>query len=251
LDLSTGFRAPNIDDIGKVFDSEPGAVIVPNPGLAPEYAYSAEVGIEKVIDQRLRLSGGAFYTLLDDAMVRRPFTLNGLDSITYDGEPSRVDAIQNAAQATVYGLVLGADAAFGRGWGLMVRYNWQDGVEQDDDSTGDVPLRHAPPPFGQAGLNWSRDRLRLELFVQFSGAFDHGDLAPSEQAKAPIYAKDANGDPYAPGWHTLNLKGSYQLSRLLQVSGGVENITDQRYRPYSSGISAPGRNLILALRASF
>jgi hemoglobin/transferrin/lactoferrin receptor protein len=251
LDLSTGFRAPNIDDIGKVFDSEPGAVIVPNPGLAPEYAYSAEVGIEKVIDQRLRLSGGAFYTLLDDAMVRRPFTLNGLDSITYDGEPSRVDAIQNAAQATVYGLVLGADAAFGRGWGLMVRYNWQDGVEQDDDSTGDVPLRHAPPPFGQAGLNWSRDRLRLELFVQFSGAFDHGDLAPSEQAKAPIYAKDANGDPYAPGWHTLNLKGSYQLSRLLQVSGGVENITDQRYRPYSSGISAPGRNMILALRASF
>ncbi|MBK6754009.1 MAG: TonB-dependent receptor [Flavobacteriales bacterium] len=49
LDLSTGFRSPNIDDIGKVFDSEPGAVIVPNPELGPEYAYTAEIGIEKVL----------------------------------------------------------------------------------------------------------------------------------------------------------------------------------------------------------
>ncbi|MCB0541623.1 MAG: TonB-dependent receptor, partial [Bacteroidetes bacterium] len=29
--FGTGFRAPNVDDIGKVFDSEPGAVTVPNP----------------------------------------------------------------------------------------------------------------------------------------------------------------------------------------------------------------------------
>ena len=33
LNFSTGFRAPNIDDIGKIFDSEPGAVIIPNPHL--------------------------------------------------------------------------------------------------------------------------------------------------------------------------------------------------------------------------
>jgi len=29
---------------------------------------------------------------------------------------------------------------------------------------------------------------------------------------------------------------------------GVENILDKRYRPYASGISAPGINFILALR---
>ncbi|NTV15740.1 MAG: TonB-dependent receptor, partial [Desulfobulbaceae bacterium] len=45
--LSTGFRAPNIDDVGKVFDSEPGFVIVPNPDLESEYAYNGEVGIRK------------------------------------------------------------------------------------------------------------------------------------------------------------------------------------------------------------
>ena len=39
-----GFRAPNIDDIGKVFDSEPGSVVVPNVHLKPEYAYSSDLG---------------------------------------------------------------------------------------------------------------------------------------------------------------------------------------------------------------
>jgi hemoglobin/transferrin/lactoferrin receptor protein len=251
LDLSTGFRAPNIDDIGKVFDSEPGAVIVPNPELGPEQAYSMEVGVEKVIDRRVRLGGTVFHTLLDNAMVRRPTTLGGQDSILYEGELSQVQAIQNVAQARVYGFVLAMDADLGHGFGMRVRYNWQDGVEQDDANTEDVPLRHAPPPFGQAGLTYLHERLKLELYSQFSGGFDFADLAPSEQAKTAIYARDANGDPYAPAWYTINVKGSYPLNKTLLLSGGVENITDQRYRPYSSGITAPGRNLILALRASF
>ncbi len=53
LNASTGFRAPNIDDIGKVFDSEPGAVVVPNPDLQPEYAYNAEVGLRQNIGDKL------------------------------------------------------------------------------------------------------------------------------------------------------------------------------------------------------
>ena len=251
LDLSTGFRAPNIDDIGKVFDSEPGAVIVPNPGLRPEYAYSAEVGIEKTLHERVRLRGGAYHILLDDAMVRRPFTLNGQDSIVYDGEPSRVEAIQNAARARVYGFLLGVDARITKYLSLELRYNWQDGVEQDDANTTDVPLRHAPPPFGQAGLTWDRNKLRAQVFTQFSGGFEFDELPPSEQAKTPIYAKDELGRPFSPAWYTLNLRLAYRLHKALQVTAAVENITDQRYRPYSSGISAPGRNIVFALRTTF
>ncbi|HQW87858.1 MAG TPA: TonB-dependent receptor, partial [Flavobacteriales bacterium] len=251
LDLSSGFRAPNIDDIGKVFDSEPGAVIVPNPDLAPEHAYSAELGVEKVVTDHVRLRGSGYYVLLDNAMVRRPFSLNGQDSILYDGEPSRVDAIQNAAQATVVGCMIAVEARLWSGLGLDLRLNWQDGVEQDDDNTTDVPLRHSPPPFGSAGLSWQKGRVRARLFADISDGFSYDDLPPSEQAKTAIYAKDANGDPYAPSWYSLNLNGSYQVNKVLLVSAGVENITDQRYRPYSSGISAPGRNFTVGLRASF
>src|SRR5690606_15612855 len=42
--FATAYRAPNIDDIGKIFDSEPGSVVVPNPDLKAEYSYNGEVG---------------------------------------------------------------------------------------------------------------------------------------------------------------------------------------------------------------
>ncbi|MFN3940453.1 MAG: TonB-dependent receptor, partial [Chitinophagales bacterium] len=65
LNLSTGFRAPNIDDIGKVFDSEPGNVTVPNPDLKPEYAYNAELGVIKNFDQFADIQIAGYYTYLN------------------------------------------------------------------------------------------------------------------------------------------------------------------------------------------
>ena len=250
VDLSTGFRAPNIDDIGKVFESEAGLLVVPNPELEAEYAYNAEITVEKVIAERVKVGITGYSNLLDNAMVRRPFTLNGQDSILYENDRSQVDAIQNAAQATVIGFVFGVDAKLGRGISLNLRYNWQDGQEEDDDNAKPVPLRHSPPPFGQAGLSWEKKKLRMQAYIQFSAGFSFSDLPPSEQSK-PIYARNDAGEPFAPSWTTFNLKGSYQLTKQLLASAGIENIMDQLYRPYSSGISAPGRNFIVALRANF
>jgi hemoglobin/transferrin/lactoferrin receptor protein len=66
-----------------------------------------------------------------------------------------------------------------------------------------------------------------------------------------MYALNSQGDPYSPSWWTFNFKASYEISETLSMSAGVENILDVRYRPYSSGIVAPGRNFIVALRAYF
>jgi hemoglobin/transferrin/lactoferrin receptor protein len=65
INLSTGFRAPNIDDIGKVFDSEPGNVTVPNPDLLPEYAYNADMGWILRMSDMVEVQLTGFYTLLD------------------------------------------------------------------------------------------------------------------------------------------------------------------------------------------
>ncbi|MGB0932538.1 MAG: TonB-dependent receptor plug domain-containing protein, partial [Chitinophagales bacterium] len=48
--FATAFRSPNVDDIGKIFDSEPGAVVVPNPDLEAEYAYNADIGLAKTFN---------------------------------------------------------------------------------------------------------------------------------------------------------------------------------------------------------
>jgi hemoglobin/transferrin/lactoferrin receptor protein len=73
-------------------------------------------------------------------------------------------------------------------------------------------------------------------------------MPPSEIEKPYLYATDKNGNPWSPGWLTLNLKLSYTIDGRYILNGGIENILDHRYRPYSSGIAAPGRNFILSAR---
>jgi hemoglobin/transferrin/lactoferrin receptor protein len=248
--FGTAFRAPNVDDVGKVFDSEPGAVTIPNPNLQAEYAYNVDVSIAKVFSDVVKLDLTGYYTILTDALVRRDFTLNGQDSIIYDGELSQVQAIQNAALATVYGLQAGVEVKLPLGFGLSSDFNWQVGREELDN--GEVsPSRHAAPWFGVSRLTYRYKALSLQLNAQYSGAVKNENLPEEEKGKTEIYATDDNGEPWSPSWYTINFKASYQFLNHFTVSGGIENLTDQRYRPYSSGIVAPGRNFILSVKASF
>jgi len=248
--LATAFRAPNVDDMGKVFDSEPGKVTVPNPDLKAEYAYSADLNMTKVFGDILRIDLSGYYTSLQNALVRRDFTLNGLEYIIYDGVLSRVQAIQNAAVAKVYGLQANLQVKLPAGFDFISDFNYQKGEEELDDGSVS-PSRHAAPWFGQTRLLYTTERLSLELSAIYQGEKKHEDLPEEEKGKIEIYAFDANGNTYAPGWYTLNFKAMYRFSPNIGLSAGVENITDQRYRPYSSGISGPGRNFILSLRTSF
>ena len=250
LNLSTGFRTPNIDDLGKVFDSEPGAVVVPNPELKQENAYHAELNVVKTFGRVLKFELSGYYTLLDNAMVRRNFSLDGTDSILYDGELSRVQAIQNAARAWVRGIQAGFDAKLPAGFGLSSRLNYQQGKEELDDGSN-APLRHAAPLFGIVHLTYSTNRFKTDLYAAYSAKISFANLAPSEQAKPLLYASDENGNPYSPEWYTINFKAIYQLTDFLMLSTGIENITNQRYRPYSSGIAAPGMNMIFSVKATF
>ncbi|MEM1001198.1 MAG: TonB-dependent receptor [Bacteroidota bacterium] len=249
LNFSTAFRAPNIDDKGKVFDSEPGSVVVPNDDLESEYAYGAELGLKLNFSERLILDLAGFYTFLDNALVRRNFTLNGEDEIIYDGELSQVQAIQNASQAWLYGFEIGALLKLSDELSLLTQYNVIDGVEEDEQEV-EVPIRHVAPNFGRTHLIWKRKRLELDLYTVYNSELSFNDLAPSEKAKPFIYAKDENGNPYSPSWYTINFRSSYQITPEFLVVASLENITNQRYRTYSSGIAAPGRNFILSLNYS-
>ena len=247
---STGFRSPNIDDIGKVFDSEPGSVVVPNPDLETEYAYSTEVGVRKNFADKVVVKGAAFYTYLVDALVRRDFEFNGQSQIMYNGELSEVQAIQNAAKAYVYGFELGLEAFLTDHISIVSNITITKGIEEEEDGT-DSPGRHVAPSFGDFHILWKNQKLKADLFLNYNGEIAFKDLAPSEQNKAYIYASDADGNPYAPSWYSLNIRSQYAISNALKATLTLENITNQRYRSYSSGIAAPGTNLILGLGYQF
>jgi hemoglobin/transferrin/lactoferrin receptor protein len=183
-------------------------------------------------------------------LVRRDYTLNGADSIVYDGELSQVQAIQNAASAFVYGVQTGVEVKLPNGFAILSRFNYQKGVEELDDGTTS-PLRHAGPWFGSTHFTFTRNKLKVDLYAIYNGEISNANLATEEQGKEYLYAADENGLPYAPSWYTLNLKAMFRFDKYFQVSAGLENLTNQRYRPYSSGLAGAGTNFIFSVRGSF
>lgn len=246
--FSTGFRAPNIDDLGKVFDSEPGAVVVPNPGLRPEYAFNADVGLSHVVNHFFKYDITVFATRLDQAMVRRDFTFNGQDSILYEGVLSRVQAIQNAAQTNLYGFQISLEAKTREHWGFYSRFSYQNGLEELEDGSTSRP-RHAAPWFGSTGLRWKKEKTNLELYWQYNGSLSPTQLPIEERGKPYLYALNGDGLPYAPGWTTVNIRSGFDLTDFFEVHIVLENLLNIRYRTYSSGLAAPGRNLIISMKA--
>lgn len=248
--FSTGFRAPNVDDIGKVFDSEPGAVVVPNPELKPEHVYNLDLGMAWIWRKNLRLNASLFYSLLDDALVRRSFQLNGMDSIFYDGELSKVQAIQNSAQAYVYGALLSVEYRSPFGLSATSTFSYQYGEEEVEENVF-YRLRHAAPWFGQSSVSYQLRAFNFEVYAQYNGGLSPDQLPLEEHSKEYLYALNEEGQPYLPSWITYNTRISFQSGSGIFLVAAIENLSNLRYRPYSSGLVAAGRNLVLSARVSF
>ncbi len=243
INASSGFRTPNLDDVGKIFDPAPGVVIVPNPDLKPEYATNFDLGISKEFDGFLHIDITGYHTWLNNALTRHDFLFNGEDSIIYKGVLSRVQAITNASFARVNGINVSMKVNINKYLSVRSVLNITKGEEK-----GGIPLRHAAPLFGSTHLICKSQKITAELYSVYNGQRKFEDMPPSETDKPYLYASDKNGNPWSPGWITFNIKTSYAPVKWSVITAGLENILDLRYRPYSSGIVSPGRNLIISLR---
>lgn len=244
LNMTTAFRAPNIDDIGKIFDSQPGLVVVPNSNLKPEYAYGGELGLTVNLDDSVIFDASAYYTYLENALVRKNFIVNGMSEMAYDGELSNIQAIQNASQSWIYGFEAGLKIRFSKALELTSQYSYVQGVQEDTLGV-ELPVRHVAPVFGNAHIIWNHNKLQIDGFINYNGTLRDSEI--SAELAESLFALDAQGNPYAPSWYTLNLRTQFNFNNSISCTAALENITNQRYRAFSSGISAPGTNLILAI----
>jgi hemoglobin/transferrin/lactoferrin receptor protein len=241
---ASGFRVPNVDDLGRVFDSAPGNLIVPNPDVKPEQTYNLDINISKTIARRLRVEGVVWGTLFRNAIVVAPYTLNGRDSILFDGRLSRVAANQNVNKARLWGGMVSVEsditpvlAAYG-----AVAYN----KGRITGAETLVPLDHIPPVYGRAGVRYHTVKFTLEAFALFNGRKDIKDYNPGGEDNAQ-YAP-ANG---MPAWWTMHLRTGYKVLNFLTLQAGVDNLMDVQYRTFASGINGPGRNIFVTGRVRF
>ncbi|MBC7486431.1 MAG: TonB-dependent receptor [Cytophagaceae bacterium] len=244
---SSGFRAPNVDDMAKVFESTGGRLVVPNPELKPEYTYNVELGASKTIAQRLRVEATGFYTWYINALTSQKTQFNGSDSIVYNGINSAVYHTTNAAEAYIYGLnvALYADITSNLSFSSTLNYTYG---RIKTDST-DYPLDHIAPIFGKISLMYKMKKMKVEAFTLYNGDKLSKDFNLQGEDNQAYSLEPVNGK--VPAWYTFNIRLAYQINDYLQAQVALENIMDTYYRVFASGISAPGRNAVFTLRARF
>lgn len=241
---ASGFRAPNVDDLSKVFESTSGKVIVPNPELKPEFTYNLDLGISKTFQEKISVGANAFYTWYKNAITTKAGKFNGADSVMYDGQMSAVSMNVNANEAYIYGFSAYLNADVTKQFSIVSTLNYTFGRIKTDSI--DYPLDHIPPVFGKTSFILKQKKFRGELFLMYSGwkhLSDYNMVGEDNFDNATV-----NG---MPAWLTFNLRTAYQVQKNLQIQMALENIFDVNYRIFASNISAPGRNFVLTLRGNF
>ena len=254
FNISTGFRSPNIDDFGKIFKKED-FVVIPNNGITPEYAYSAELGFSKTFQREYHSNGiktykvnfltiGAtgFCTVLDNAIIREDYELNGLDSLVYEGENRKIQTNINAEQAIIYGGSGRAKVIFTKNIHLSSSINYTRGYLTNSK----YPFAHIPPLFGKTGLLLEMENWDIELFSHYNGWKRKADFAAGTSDNPQEATVDGS-----PSWYTINFRASLSLNESITLQFGINNIMDQHYKMFASGISAPGRNIMISGRVFF
>jgi hemoglobin/transferrin/lactoferrin receptor protein len=241
---SSAFRAPNVDDLSKVFESTNGNLIVPNPEIKPEFTYNLDLGIQKTFNKTITASLIGYYTWYQNLITTVPGTFNGQDSVLFNGTLSAVNTMDNASNAYLYGGSANLNADINEHFSITSSINYTYGRIKTD--TTDYPLDHIAPVFGKTSFVLKMKRFRSEFFVMYSGwksIKDYNMIGEDNFAFATPYGM--------PAWATLNLRSSFTVTKNLMLQASLENITDLHYRTFGSNFSAPGRNLVITLRGSF
>jgi hemoglobin/transferrin/lactoferrin receptor protein len=244
LDLvaSTGFRTPNVDDLGKV-RAKNEEVTVPNPDLKPEYSWNLELGIRKEEEEVGSVGIHFFASLLQNAIVQDRFRLNGMDSLEYQGDWYQIVSNTNTSQALIYGASVQAGSDPGRFLQFRSTLNYTHG----EDLSEGQPLGHIPPVFGRVSVGWYKEPFTAESWLAYSGWKRLEDMDQSAGSEDNLAEATEKG---FPSWFTLNARIGYSPGDKLHLSLGVENLLDSFYKSFASGIAAPGRNFIISARVS-
>jgi hemoglobin/transferrin/lactoferrin receptor protein len=226
--LSSGFRAPNVDDLGTLgvvdFRYE-----VPTGSLQPEKSLTTELGYKL---QTKRVSATlAYYRINLTNLITRIKTAQVISGLN-------VYQKENTEAAYINGFDANAQLTILKNWQLQGNLSYCFGQNE----TKNEPVRRIPPLNGRLSTAYELDKwfVRAEyLFAQLQDRLAQGDKDDNRIAKGGT-----------PAWKIMNFYAGFQQKHVgLQLR--LENFFDQDYRTHGSGINGAGRSAWLTLTGRF
>jgi len=227
--VNSGFRTPNIDDLGTLgivdFRFE-----TPNYDLKPERSINYQIGYKLQTDKLQ----GELYVYRNE--LRNLITRVKQDTQMMQGYP--LYQKENAGRAYVQGIEMAWVYAFARNWSAQgsMTYTYGQNISANE------PMRRIPPVFGRLALDYAAKEWAFgtELFV--AGKQDRlaqGDKEDNRIAKGGT-----------PGWKVLNLHAGYSW-RFISLRVTALNLFNADYRTHGSGVNGYGRSVFATLGFQF
>jgi hemoglobin/transferrin/lactoferrin receptor protein len=246
--IGTAFRAPNIDDLAKI-RIKSGEATAPNPDLKPESSFHSEITVSRLFPSEkgtgFYVSFTGYYTYLKDAIIQVPFSLPNNDTLLlFDDVWYRVVGNANEDNGKIWGVSGNLAVPLHDQWEIRSSLSYTRGRTESAEGVIE-PMAHIPPLHGKTSISYHNDRLKISAVIRYNGAKplkDYSSNSADNLEKATPIGTLA--------WVTFNLYSRYKINDLLMLHASIENVTDLHYRPFASGISAPGRNFILGLSMS-
>lgn len=220
VSLNTGYRAPNIDDMGTLgivdFRYE-----LPSYTLKPEKSYNSELGY-KYASGSLSLGAALYRNKMID-LITRVQTAQIIDGY-------KVYKKENTDEALIKGVegFLEWQANRNLSVDMFASFNHGQNLSKSE------PLRRVPPFNGNISMKYKLTKLYVK--GELAWADKQGRLAQGD--------RDDNRIPFngTPGWKVLNIYSGYTFGKAhLRLS--AQNLLNVDYRTHGSGINAVGRSL--------
>jgi outer membrane receptor protein involved in Fe transport len=222
---NSGFRAPNIDDLGSLgivdFRYE-----IPNYELKPEHSFQYQIGY-KYQNNNLRGEIYLYRNELYNLIVR-----NKMEGDSIEGY--QVYMKENVERAFIQGIETAWDWDLNESWAFTgsITYTYGQNLTQNE------PARRIPPLFCPATLEYSLKNWWIGLEFQAAGKQDR--LATGD--------KDDNRIPPGgtPGWDIFNINSGFSMKHL-RIDLSFLNLFNVDYRFHGSGINSYGRSAFITV----
>jgi hemoglobin/transferrin/lactoferrin receptor protein len=224
--VSSAYRAPNIDDMGTLgivdFRYE-----VPSQSLKPEKSINTEIG-HRYQSQRLESEFAIFYIRLYDIITRSKVAgekINGYD----------VYSKNNSESAFIRGFEHTLKVAVTKTVTIQNNFSYTYG----QNISLNEPLRRIPPFHGMTKVSFEKEKFYLNAIAQYAGEqtrLSSGDKSDNRMNKYGTAS-----------WTILNINTGYEFKHI-EINTGIQNLFNKDYRTHGSGINGMGRSLWLSVK---
>lgn len=228
ISANTGFRAPNIDDLGTLgivdFRYE-----TPNFDLKPEQSFQYQLGY-KYQGEKLRSEIFLYRNELYNLIVR-----NRVEGDSIEGYP--VYQKENVERAFIQGFETSLDYTINASWSVAGSLTYTYG----QNITKNEPVRRIPPLFGRLIVEYKKSDWWCNIEWQAAAKQDRLAQGDKDDNRIP--------DGGTPGWNIFNINTGYTW-RFLEAELRIENLLNKDYRYHGSGVNGYGRSALLSVKVS-